>query len=175
MKIEKLSLNSGGHVVRKTAQLYCEIWRESPWNEDFWTVPAVSDDIFQQAEKPAFVGLVAVQEDDVLGFTWGYAVDKLSIREIAGHEKLDVVFCDDEQMFYVAELGVASTHRGKKVGEHLTRKLIDSAKDSGIKSVLLRTNIKAERARALYAHLGFVDLCIEDEVHKDRTYWLLRL
>ena len=78
-------------------------------------------------------------------------------------------------MFYVAELGVASAHRGRKIGDHLTRRLIDSAKEKGIKAVLLRTNVKAERARALYAYIGFVDLCIEDEVHKDRTYWLLRL
>ena len=175
MRIEELSLNSGGCVVRETARLYCEIWKEPPWNEDSWTVPEVSDDIFQQAEKPAFLGLVAAQEDEVLGFTWGYAVDRMSVREIAGHEKLDLVFSNGEQMFYIAELGVVAAHRGKKIGEQLTRHLIDLAKEKGINSVLLRTNVKAERARALYAHLGFVDLCIEDEVHKDRTYWLLRI
>ena len=176
VKIERLNLNTGNKkFLRKCARLYCEIWRESPWNENFWEVNNVIKDIKKQMKRPSAMGLVAFTDEKVVGFTWGYEVSKENLRKISGIKSLDILF-ENSRVFYIDELGVSSPFRKKKIGDQLSNSLIVNTHSSyGIQYFTLRTDVKAIAARNLYAKLGFVDLYIRDAKYPQRTYWLLKL
>jgi ribosomal protein S18 acetylase RimI-like enzyme len=89
---------------------------------------------------------------------------------ICGNSKLDFIF-SGERVFYVDELGVNRLYRNRGIGKSLTGELIRSAKEKGIKSAVLRTNIIAEPAIAVYGKMGFINLNVYDEKYPDRTYW----
>jgi len=176
VKIEKLNLSMGNKkFLKKCAELYCEIWNEPPWNENFWKIDGVIEDIKRQMERPSAAGFIAFTDDKVIGFTWGYEISKENLREISGVKSLDVLFRNG-RVFYIDELGVSSPFRKKKIGEQLSNSLIINARNScGIQYFTLRTDIKAIAARNLYAKLGFVDLHIQDAKYSQRTYWFLKL
>jgi len=162
--------------LRKCAELYCEIWKEPPWNENFWTAEGVIEDIRKQIKRLNAIGFLALQGGNVIGFTWGYEVDKEDLREISGVEALGILFEKGGRVFYIDELGVSSLFRRRRIGEHLSRILITTVQNScGIRCFILRTEIKAVAARNLYAKLGFRELSIRDAEHSQRTYWVLDL
>jgi hypothetical protein len=39
-------------MLKSAAKLYCQIWQEPPWNEDFWTVDGVIKDLDDQIQRP---------------------------------------------------------------------------------------------------------------------------
>lgn len=175
VKIERLEVKNE-RVLRECAELYCEIWKEPPWNEDFWTVERVMKDIKQQMRRLNAIGFLAFCEGKVIGFTWGYEVSKKDLREISGVETLDVLFERGSRVFYIDELGVSSSFRRRGVGKQLSETLIATVRNScEIRCFTLRTDIKAVAARNLYTKLGFSDLSIRDAEHSQRTYWFLEL
>ena len=175
VKIERLDVKKE-EVLRKCAELYCQIWKEPPWNEDFWTVEGVIEDIKKQMERPHAVGFWALHGEEVVGFTWGYEVSKEDLRKISGVETLDVLFEKGDRVFYIDELGVAPLFRKRGVGEQLSKALIAVAQGlCGIQRFTLRTDIKAIAARKLYIKLGFKELSVRDAEHPERTYWVLEL
>lgn len=159
-------------MTTKCAKLYAEIFKEPPWNES-WEVSQILEDMRRQVKNPGFHGLLAREADEVVGFTWGYSVSLPDMREIVGHAGLDFLFKDCHRLFYIDELGVKASQRGRAIGKKLTSALIGMAKTDGNISILLRTNNKAEIARNLYRSLGFEDLLIQDGAYGDRTYWHL--
>ncbi len=172
--MEIVSLNQVSEdLLWKCAKLYCKIWKEPPWNEEFWKPEEVVHDIKQQLEKPCAEGFFSFHDSTLAGFTWGYSVSKPEINIISGNERLDSLFFNDNKVFYVDELGVALSFRRKGIGESLTRTLLGAIKKHSINLVALRTDKKANAARSLYQKIGFKDLLIEDEKYPDRTYWLL--
>lgn len=156
-------------ALRKIAELYCQIWKESPWYEDFWKPEEVMADIKKELLKGASKGFIATKDGEVVGFTWGYEVTKEDLREISKSNLLDYLFDVEGTYFYVDELGVDIAFRGRGLGELLSRSLI---KDLQLTCLLTRTDIKAQKARALYENLGFSDLRVKDTEHPNRTYWL---
>ena len=162
-------------VLRSCARLYCQIWREPPWNEDFWTVDGVIEDLKCQTQKNGAKGLFAFCGEEISGFTWGYSANRDDMRKISESADLDHLFLNGECVFYLAELGVCTSSRNHKIGEKLTAHLLASLAQDGIHTVVLRTDIKADAARHLYQKLGFTDLQIKDGKHGNRTYWVLQL
>ncbi|MFA5994797.1 MAG: GNAT family N-acetyltransferase, partial [Parcubacteria group bacterium] len=161
-------------TIFDAAEVYCEIWKEFPWNEDFWKVPEVILDMKQQVQKDSAVFLVAQLGQDVAGFTWGYAVRQADMQEICGSTVLNCLFDDHTSIFYIDELATAIAARGKGIGSHLAQALIGEARALGNDVFCLRTDVKAQAARTLYKELGFVDLGIQDEKYPSRTYWMLK-
>lgn len=187
-------------VLINCANLYCNIWKESPWNEDFWKTDEVLVEMKNQLAKRGAEGILALYERElyyyeyenhhdlfslperpdqdqllvVVGFTWGYRITRSMARQISGSKLLDDVFKRKGPVYYIDELGVASEFRDKKIGWGLTTRFIENT-ELGSKAFLLRTDKKAEAARALYFKLGFKDLQIEDNFYPDRTYWLLEV
>lgn len=164
-------------TLRDCARLYCKIWREEPWTEDFWTPEAVMQDMRMELARSCAEGYLAVNEDDstVLGFTWGYAVSQPEMQIISGNGKLDFLFSSDDRVFYVDELGVAQWYRRLRLGNSLTANLLVAARAYDINLVTLRTDKRAEAARSLYQKIGFKDLLVEDPQYPDRTYWALSI
>ena len=159
-------------LVRSTAELYCQVWRESPWNEDFWKVDEVISEIDSQMKNESAVSLVAVSGNDIVGFTWGYQIRRDAMRIICGNDELDFIFAKDEHCFYVDELATKSEFRHRGTGKKLSLSLLGEARLLGQQRFSLRTAMRAEAARRLYAKIGFKDLGVMDTKYADRTYWL---
>ena len=174
VKIERLDMRNK-ELLEKCAKLYCEIWKEPPWSEDFWTIEGVIKDIRKQMKCSNAVGFLALYDGEVIGFTWGYEISKNDLQEISGVKSLDIIF-ENSRVFYIDELGVSPLFRNKGIGEQLSRTLLAAVRNScEIRCFTLRTDIKAVAARNLYIKLGFSDLSIRDAEHSQRTYWFIEL
>jgi len=160
---------------QKCAELYCRIWKEPPWCEDFWQPNDVLNTLKKELDKPAAACWLAItQTQEILGFTWGYGVNRYDLRKIAGNNQINYLFKDNKKVFYIDELGVDNKKRQKGLGKTLTIKLIDHAISHDYGKIALRTDIKAIPARIVYQRLGFKELDIKDANHPTRSYWLLR-
>lgn len=188
-------------MLRDMAKQYCDIWKEPPWNENFWKPQNVIRQVFQELSKQdgrLFLsvykrGLYHCEYENnhcvsqiprmpsdkermsVAGFTWGYAVAKNNLRKISGGKLLDGIFSKDSYAYYIDELGVAMRFRRSGVGKKLSEVLLKEAERLGYKKVVLRTDKKAEAAISLYKRLGFKDLSVRDEKYPERTYWIKEL
>lgn len=175
MEIIKICGNGGDKkLLEKTARLYCEIWKEPPWNEYFWKQDEVLMDIQEQLKKEAAMLVAAVKEGKVVGFTWGYRVDKKLMETISNSNLLSFLFePPSKSVFYIDELGVDKRHRMHGIGGKITKSIMKQTKKTGVDCWCLRTHINAVPARKMYGKLGFSDLKIKDGKHQDRTYWML--
>lgn len=181
-RIRILSVKKGNvtpEVLLGCAELYCQIWKEPPWNEDFWKAEDVRRDILRDSQKPAGECFIATFQNgnghEVAGFTWGYMSSREHLTEISGSNFFMNSPLLDGNVFYVDELGVNSDFRGHGIGKHLSDQLILNAKANGADSLVLRTDEKALAARALYALLGFNEIPVRDANFPGRTYWFLKV
>jgi ribosomal protein S18 acetylase RimI-like enzyme len=178
LKGEKMLIKNlvGERLLRETARLYCDIWKEPPWCEDFWKIEDVMQDIENQSRKKNAILLVALDDqENVIGFTWGYQINSDELSKISGH---NYEFWDNitgkDGIFYVDEFGVRSDWRGNGVGQNLAVELINKIPRSEIKVATLRTDVGAKPARTVYEKIGFRELPIRDKKHQDRSYWLMK-
>lgn|SRR3989344_8717958 len=186
-------------MLQRIAQLYGEIWREPPWNEDFWTVEGVTSDIRKEMARPHGGMFVAngtrqihaselsddsagrkpypseEERTSLVGFTWGYEVSQADLREISGTNGLDHLFSPGVRVFYVDELGVQRKWRNRGIGSGLSVALLEKARAEGLTLATLRTDMEAHPARAVYVKLGFTELKVQDASHEKRTYWAKEL
>lgn len=160
--------------LKKVAELYCLIWREPPWNEDFWTIDGVLEDMKNVFKMSFFRAFVACSKKKIVGFTWGYQVSESEMQKICGNGELNFLF-RTYKIFYIAEVGVDSSARKIGLGKRMTNCLIKLAKKDGADAIVLRTDINAYPARELYRSLGFSEVWVTDNLYRSRTYWLLVL
>jgi len=158
--------------IRKTAKLYCQIWKEPPWNENFWKVDEVIKDLKEQSAKKNAVVLVATDNSgNIIGFTWGYEVSIKDLSQISGLS-LDIwQKIIKKRAFYIDEFGVQREWRGNGIGQQLAQELIKQASLAN-KTLVLRTDVSAKSARSVYKKVGFEELSLHDAKYKGRTYWL---
>lgn len=163
-------------LAKSCAKLYCRIWKEPPWNEDFWKPEDVLINFRQDLAMPeASCWFSANNSDELLGFSWGYGIDNGDLNEIVGDNRLNYLFEHEPRLFYVSEVGVDADKRQKGIGKRLTQLLLSDASASGFRCALLRTDLRATPARTLYSHLGFQELPTLDSRHASRSYWLLQM
>jgi len=157
------------------AGIYCRVWEEPPWNEDFWTIGRVIQDLHKELMKPNAVLLYATEEEDreITGFTWGYETSISDLSDISGAFKSQWErIVGEKRAFYIDELGVDRKYRQCGFGLSLTQELLRKVTNLDIDYATLRTDIKAVAARSLYKKMEFQELSITDVEHPDRTYWL---
>jgi ribosomal protein S18 acetylase RimI-like enzyme len=185
-------------VLSSWAKLYCQIWREPPWNEEFWKVEGVIEDIRKEMQRPCAEAFLATvlrplynyermdlcgadtgpypsdeERTVVVGFTWGYRVIKNDLQQISGTDALDFLFEDvNTGVFYIDELGVNADLRKHGIGDNLSKQLLLAAQKHGCKHITLRTHVEQRAARALYSNLGFIELPVRDSKYPERSYWL---
>jgi ribosomal protein S18 acetylase RimI-like enzyme len=163
-------------LAKSCAELYCRIWKEPPWNEDFWRPEDVMINFRKDLAMPeASCWFSTNDSDGLLGFSWGYEVDSKGLNKVVGDDRLEYLFEHDSKLFYVSELGVDADKRQKGVGKRLTQLLLSDALAAGFRYTILRTDLRATPARTLYSHLGFQELPILDSRHASRSYWLLQM
>lgn len=166
--------NGNDELLKKIARLYCDIWKEPPWNEYFWKESEVLTDIHEQLKKEKATLVLAIDEAKVIGFTWGYCVNKELMKAISNNDLLNFLFEPaTKNVFYIDEIGVDKNYRMHGVGSKITESIIDQTKKMGINCWCLRTHINALPAKKMYSNLRFNDLKIKDGKHLDRTYWAL--
>lgn len=162
-------------ILRQWAECYCDIWKEPPWNEDFWQPESVVIDFQKEMCNPDAIGFLAIQDNLVVGFTHGYSVNCQELQLIAGNHLLNMIFGTRDRIFYVDELGVMVQYRGNRISLVLTSELIKAVKVSGVTAIILRTDTKAYIARHVYEKLGFKELDVHDAKYPERTYWFLEV
>lgn len=160
-------------LIDEIARLYCEIWKEPPWNEDFWKAENVSKEICDHLLSPHAVIVVALEKKRVVGFSWGKSVGKQGLGEISSGANLNYIFGSQARVFYVNELAVDKEMRNRNIGSLLAKFLVELANKNGFEKICLRTDQEAIAAQRVYSKIGFRDLAIEDGKHSNRTYWLL--
>jgi len=99
-------------LLVRWAECYCEIWKEAPWNEDFWRPEVVIEDFREEMKNPDAIAFLAVREGSVCGFTHGYSVDREGLRSIAGNSLLDCLFEQTERAFYTGWVSWKICHDG---------------------------------------------------------------
>ena len=66
-------------------------------------------------------------------------------------------------------------YRGQGLSFNLTSSLIQVVRILGLKSIVLRTHLKAHVARHVYEKIAFSELDVHDAKYPERTYWLLEV
>jgi len=90
------------------AELYCQIWKEAPWNEDFWIPEEVVMDFRQIVEVQLGQVLVASFSQEVVGLVGGFPMSMADLHERSGswfEEYLDPL----DTVLYIAELATGTT------------------------------------------------------------------
>jgi len=121
----------------------------------------VNDDLNFALSQKKFIGKLALNSNNIIGFTWGYKVpfEKFPfLKEVVS-----------ESTTYIDELAVKSDFRRKKIGSMLTNMLIADALKMGCNIVILRTDINGT-AYIFYQRLGFENTEVRDPQYPERTY-----
>lgn len=187
--LEELRADHRGRTVKDWAALSSVVFGEPPWNDNY-EIPrlifGIGVDLMRENAK-AFVAESSLGRH--VGHTLGYEVFKIpqgdprrvSLKEISGVEEMDYLF-DKGRLFYIDTLVVHPGFRRRGqidqeigVGERLTKAIIDSVRLEEFAGVVLRTDLKATAARALYTKVGFKELSVYDAEDKNRDYWFLPL
>lgn len=149
-------------LEEKVIDLYIEVFSEPPWNES-WRTEEVRKDIEYGKSQKDFVGYIAVDSNDnVIGFTWGYALPLEKFPFLSNLVR-------EVPYFYVDELAVKRDYRRRGIGRSLTLALLREAKEKDYKYAILRTDVRGG-AYKFYEKLGFEDTGKRDPQYPERTY-----
>ena len=156
--------------ILSAAELYCRIWKEEPWKED-WTIDRATEKLVNILKHNNSLLMFGVLENKVCGFAGGKSISQKDLDERTKKSLADIITSDD--IYSIAEIGVDSSYRGQGLGKKLLGELIDQviAKNKDAKFVL-HTDIKAESAKRLYESLGFKHTDIMDSSLQTHTYWV---
>lgn len=173
-KEAKMFFKANFHLSLSLAEMYCAVWREPPWNEYFWKVNEVKDELIAQNCKKTAIACYAIYQngstEKIFGFTLGYQVNKKEMKLISLSEELNSFLSGYKLIFYIDELAVEAEFRDRGIALNLCRNLIEKAESTGIELFILRTDKRAIPARRVYKKLGFKETGIRDGKHLDRTY-----
>lgn len=95
--------------------------------------------------------LVATEGRTVVGFCHGY------IR----------VLVEVDNVIEIGGLAVADGYQGRGIGKQLVQGIEAWAKEQGIKTIVLSSNIKRTQAHAFYEHLGYTKIKQQFALQKD--------
>lgn len=156
----------------------------------FWNIESVSQDIQTQLSLPQTAGFLALKDDEIVGFTWGYPVEiKITISvstldlTIPVNSNLAPCLPSDEREFlkgytvgYIDEVGVRPAFRGKGIGASLTWEIVEYFRSLDLSLAFLRTDIRAQSAISMYEKQWFKqDPLLIDPIYEHRHYWILNL
>ncbi|MCX6808286.1 MAG: GNAT family N-acetyltransferase, partial [Candidatus Berkelbacteria bacterium] len=101
-----INLASGDQTdLEKTAEFYCQVWREPPWSEDFWQPEKVAAEFVETMKVPGSGFRIAVQDESVIGLSIAYPISLSEIESRA--DGLEELIPSDYLPIYIAELAVS--------------------------------------------------------------------
>jgi ribosomal protein S18 acetylase RimI-like enzyme len=133
-----------GKYFKKMIQLYCRLFRVDP--------VGMEDQFKRHSTYPLFEGYLAIVDDQVAGYIYGYSSRKGQYYHelLARHLHYEREWM--KNCMELVELGVDPAYRGKGIAKHLVEQLLHNRKE---KRVLLTTRKDNHTAIAFYHSLGF--------------------
>lgn len=119
--------------------LFVEIFNDEPWG-DQWTLEGTKQYVSDFFYAPNFLGLLAVEDDEIVAFLYGASRAWWSGRE-----------------FYINEMGVKKEARQKGVGTILLHALEKELEEDKVKYVSLLTD-RGMPAEEFYRAIGFEEI-----------------
>lgn len=120
------------------AHLFVDIFNDKPWNDE-WTVEGALQYITEFYQTPNFLGLLAIENGELLGFIYGVTRSWWS-----GYE------C------YIHEMGVKKVAQGQGLGTALLNQLVNEL-DEKVSFVSLLTD-RGMPAENFYQKNGFQEI-----------------
>ncbi|NQT49380.1 GNAT family N-acetyltransferase [Candidatus Kuenenbacteria bacterium] len=154
--------------IDSLAKFYCEIWKESPWNEYFWEIESVKQDILAYRARENGVWLIAKFNGQIVGFMAYSFVNEELMKKIAGHDFLSSEF-GNGQVAYSAELGIMQVKRLRGLGTALFTASIADMSAEGVSTILGRT--KAPGMERILQTAGFYQMEVSHPNDPGRKYW----
>lgn len=172
--MEIIELIGNRNLIEKTAALYCQVFGEEPWYDDF--IPEEVMAVMEvQFNYPNAIAFVAVEEGEMVGFIWLYEFFQNDLKEGTRFSpQLEFLFKGGRRVFYFQEIGVKKECRRQGIGKKLGEVVLTKVREIGVSSVVLSTHCNAEAARGLFFHLGFRNSgIVRPPKELSRTYWIL--
>lgn len=122
----------------KCTETFIKVFNEAPWNDE-WTLTKAQKYLLDFYNTPGFLGIVAIENKEVVGFIVG-------VRRTwwSGNE------------FYIHEMCVESQHQNRGIGKSLLNYLIHSLGNQ-ISNLTLLTD-RGIPAEAFYKKNGFAEI-----------------
>lgn len=156
-------------LLQQLVSFYCEVWKEPPWFENFWTSDIVLKSIFQSFKNQNAVWRLALDDSgSVVGFTTGHEADRRYLIDFSRRDDFPE-FLPEESYYYAAEIAVVQAERHRGLGAELMKLLVADAEQLGLR-IVGRT--KNELAEKVLAKNGFVKTMFTDGQDSERFYWL---
>ncbi len=122
--------------VTTCARLFCEVFSNPPWNED-WTMETAHRRLADCAATPHFVGVLAEDGNDVAGFAFGNLQHYMH-----------------EQHYYLLELCVDTRRQRQGIGGVIMEALYTRIQEKGANRIYTLT-ARDTAAQAFYEKAGF--------------------
>ncbi|MGT2930425.1 N-acetyltransferase family protein [Streptococcus dentasini] len=117
-------------------QAFVDIFNGEPWYDE-WTFEGAKEYISDFYHTPKFLGILAIENDEFIGFVYGTIRNWWSGRE-----------------FFINEMGVKKAFRQQGIGKRLLEELKKELADSGVENFVLLTD-RETPAEVFYQKTGF--------------------
>lgn len=154
--------------VMELAEFYCEVWKEPPWNENFWQAEEVADKIRNDLRANNSLWLLAKINGEIIGFALGHEISSEKFFEMT--RQTHCAEFGGGRIFYHAELAIKKDFRLQGIGSELMRVLETFAVSSGCLFAVVRT--KSVGAMKILENLNFQKTTVEHPGDPERKYWI---
>lgn len=124
------------HLTR-CAEVFVTVFGNPPWNEA-WDVDDVKTRLEEMYRTPGSYGVIAIEENEVLGFAMGYAEQ----------------WRRGKKHFYLKEMCVLPGRQRSGIGTEIVETLRRELMEMGVEAIYLLT-ARESPAQAFYEKLGF--------------------
>ncbi|MEK5101492.1 GNAT family N-acetyltransferase [Cytobacillus sp. FSL M8-0252] len=135
MEFKLLEMND----LTKCSETFIEVFNDEPWNDE-WTFTKAKKYLLSFYQTPGFLGVLAVENDEIIGFILG-------IKR--------VWWSGDE--FFINEMCVKTQSQNKGIGKALLNHLIKELHNSNISNITLLTD-RGIPAEEFYKKNGFEEI-----------------
>lgn len=122
--------------IKEIAEIYVDAFNAQPWNDE-WTIDSASRRISQMISCEGFDGLVAYEDERLIGMILG------------NHE-----YYYNGMHFNIKEFCVDLRLRGEGIGSRLFEEFITRLKNNGINEIILCT-LRTDETEGFYKKHGF--------------------
>lgn len=117
---------------------------------EYWPIDKVLSDFYREMSKPDSLCLVALRDEEIVGFTWGYQVSiDESIDDYLEAPNLHRLVSGN--FFYLDEVAVLPKYQGKGIGRSLINQLFEN---QPYKKILLRTLKESQMSNLINSMQG---------------------
>ena len=123
----------------KCTETFIEVFNDVPWNDE-WTFTKAKKYLLNFYQTPGFLGVLAVENNEILGFIFG----------------VNRVWCSGDE-FFINEMCVRKQYQNKGIGKAMLNHLIKELHSSNISNIVLLTD-RGIPAEEFYKKNGFEEI-----------------